>query len=723
MKKALSILVVFAVVFSFITLPVSAAYTDSTYFDGIWEARYTTGSSHIAVVTTETVAEGAPESDPGESQALNGLQIDGHAMRLSAYKNEEIFFRTRVAVVPGRKYRLTGKIRTGRSVNDQTYLLLNSNVWSKNTSDAYRIASLNTVAGAARTWKDVDYTFTVPSDVGTTYTYLCFYTINWGSILLDNLSLKEVMVDGNGDDLVDESGNVCYSEELIRNGSFEEPDTVAGRYSLEGIKGWTSSFWNIPVDGYEAGINLLTKTMGKYVRSGTAYSVPIPEGNSMMKVWQGDKGDEGNFNSNLRQQINLDTSKTYLLTGKVWISSNQTYLQLFNTDFNSGNGKDLMDYFSNNRDRWEDLSVEFTPTSSAVELKFYTSKKERKIYVDDLSVKEIEKNVSGDIVAYGEELLVNGNFEDNVSVPTVAGRYYLEDVAGWGSSFWNLPEDGYEAGIEVLENYAGAPEGSNVLKIWTGRSGTAANFNSNAIQKLDLDKSKRYRLTGKVKFSNNETSIKLLNTDFNVVDGVNKAKSLMTLFDNGSNVWQDLSIDFSPTLNIIELQFSTTYQGRTIYVDNLAVKEILYDEHDTEIGLGTVNHIVNGTFEGESEPVFNILRIFYPSDDGENILETIPQSSLSDMVDEFGVDYLCAQALFTNTKYPSKDVNVFLATYNNGYLEDVILTKADIVRSNEDQEVNIFSRLPDLSEGIYTFRLLVWDSENGALCRDNAIFE
>ena len=230
-------------------------------------------------------------------------------------------------------------------------------------------------------------------------------------------------------------------------------------------------------------------------------------------------------------------------------------------------------------------------------------------------------------------------------------------------------------------------------------------------------------MTGKIKFSNNETSIKLLNTDFNVVDGVNKAKSLMTLFDNGSNVWQDLSIDFTPTMNIIELQFSTTYQGRTIYVDNLALKEILYDENDDEIGLGTINYIVNGTFEGEAEPVFNILRIFYPSDDGENILERIPQSSVASMVDEFGVDYLCAQALFTNTKYQSKNVNVFMATYNNGYLEDVILTNADIVRSNEDQEVNVFSKLPDLSEGIYTFRLLVWDSENGALCRDNSISE
>ena len=681
-------------------------YTETNYFNEVWYANCI-DRSNVTVVTTETVADGAPESDPGESNALDGLEIDGHAVRVSSYTGNDAYFRQQVPVENGKTYRLTGKIRTGRTNDDQTWLLITGSTWSKGSE--YRIASLNAVAGAARDFRDFDYTFT--NNVADNCKYLTFYTQNWGSMLLDNLSLKEVLKDENGDPILDANGAQCYSEELIRNGDFEPTAETSG--SSNAIAGWSAS-WNTPREDCEAGIDLIEDSLGKYVMSGVVYPVSIPQGRGMAKIWQGDAASDSNFNATLLQRLTgMDTTKTYLLTGKIWVNSNQTKLQLLNTDFNSGNAMDIYTYYGNNRHRWEDLSIEFTPTNSNVEVKFQTAKSGRKIYLDNLSIKEIEKE-DGTIVRYGEELLTNGDFEDNFKVPTEAGRYYLDDVEGWGASFWNIPQDGYEAGIDVLENIVGTPEGSRMLKIWTAYNGESStpNYNSNAIQRMSLDTSKTYRLTGKIKFSNNGTAIKLVNTDFNS----GNAKSLVDIYGSeNANTWQNISIDFTPNNKLVELQISANIRGRTVYVDNLSVRELI------DGAPGNKEYIANGGFEGRAVPVFTITRGFYASEDGEEPVETT--SSLTSIIDDFGMEYLCAQAEFVNTKYNAQPVNVFLATYKDEVLEDVISTTAVIENSNEAQTLGLFCKLPDMSSGDYKCKLFIWDTDLIPLCREGVISE
>jgi len=133
------------------------------------------------------------------------------------------------------------------------------------------------------------------------------------------------------------------------------------------------------------------------------------------------------------QNINgLDTTKQYLLTGKVKIGNNNTFVKLSNATLSysqNAQGTQLQNLgFTGGV--WGDLNIEFTPTASTVELSF-KAQANRTMWIDNLSVKQIEKDSAGNIVRTGEELLVNGNFEDTFKTGMKAGQYTLENVAGW----------------------------------------------------------------------------------------------------------------------------------------------------------------------------------------------------------------------------------------------------------------------------------------------------
>jgi len=409
---------------------------------------------------------------------------------------------------------------------------------------------------------------------------------------------------------------------------------------------------------------------------------------------------------------NLDTTKTYLLTGKVKVTSNNTFVKLSNATVSSytqgTQGIKIIDNLKFTGGKWGDLNIEFTPTASTVELSF-KAQANRTMWLDDLSVKAIEKDSEGNIVKYSEELLVNGNFEDSFDTGMKAGKYMLENVAGWDKhSNWNIPDDGKKAGIELLENVIGAPEGNNMLKIWVGAPTNYANLNANAIQQITVGKDKKYRLTGKIKYNSNNTYMYIGNTDFN--DG--KQIILDTHFGGDANrgVWNDLKIDFTANNSSVELRFTAT-GNRNIYLDALSVKEILYNGEGEEIGLGDTEYLVNGNFEGAEvvAPVFEAVKAFYPSEDGEAILDKTPQTSLAGMVGDYGVEYVCAQAEITNTKYTDEIVTVWLAVYDGNKLCDVVSGAAV---AEDCETVNVFYKLPsDLSSDAsnYSLKLFVWN--------------
>lgn len=688
MKKILSILTVLTMVLSFAAVPVSAenyalsnvnGWTKSNW--NIPDADHTAG---IDIVNSEDTAN-TIEIPSGDNMLKIWAGAPTNYPNLNANAVQQV-----TGLTVGDTYVLTGKVRYN---SNATYIYLgntNFNNGAQIQLDAYLGQDKRGV------WNDLSITF-VPSNPTVELRFTAGANRN---IHIDNLSIKKVETDSEG--------VTRYSEELLVNGDFEknviETATADTSKKLTGVDGWSNSQWYV-ANGkkLDAEVVFLTDIIG------------TPEGRGMLKLRAGGAtGDYDGVNARAVQKIDgLDTSKSYILTGKVKASANNTFVKLANATCapysQSAQGIQIIGSLGFANGVWGDLNIEFTPTSSSVELSF-KAQANRTMWLDKLSVKEIEKDSDGNIVKYGEELLVNGNFEDSFKTGMTAGKYTLSDVAGWDVlSNWNIPSDGYEAGIDLLENIAGAPEGNNMLKLWTGKPTGAANLNANAVQQIKLDKEKTYRLTGKVKYNSNDTYIYLGNTTFN--DG--KQMQLKDHFGDGKNgIWNDLSIDFKPSNVSVELRF-TVAANRIIWLDALSVKEVLFNAEGEEIGLGDTEYLINGNFEGAEivVPVFEATKAFYPAD-GEEILDLTAQQNITEMIDTYGVNAICARAAVKNTKYDTKRINVYLAIYEGDVLYDVVMTTSPITKSDEVQNVDVFYTLPsDLTNAVYSCKLFVWDAD------------
>jgi len=686
MKKIFSLFVTLSIILSFAAVPVSATNYPLTAVNG-WENSYWSipDADHTAgidVISSENNTTGV-QIPSGNHM----LKVWAGAPTGYAYLNSNAVPKLPELTV-GATYVLTGKVNYN---SNNSYLYLGNTDFNNGNQ-----VQLDSYFGSNNRdkWNDLSITFK-PTQ---TAIELRFTAAANRIVYIDNLSVKLVETD--------EEGVTRYGEELLVNGDFEKnvitTATENTSVNLTGVNGWHNSQWFV-ANGkkLDASIELLTDVIG------------TPEGRGMLKLRAGGAtSDYDTVNSRAVQDINgLDTTKQYLLTGKVKFNSNNTYMKLSNATIpysQNANGVALsnlgFDYGV-----WEDLNIEFTPTASTVELSF-KAQANRMVWIDNLSVKQIEKDSKGNIVRCGEELLVNGNFEDSFDTGMAAGNYKLENVAGWDMySNWNIPVDGKKAGVELLENIVGAPEGNNMLKLWAGGPTGTGNLNANAIQQVNLSKEKKYRLTGKVKFNSNNTYIHLKNTDFNS----EKQIEMTSYFgQNKVDVWNDLSIDFTPTDAPVELIF-TAAANRKIYIDALSVKEILYNSEGVETGIGKTEYLINGNFEGEEiiVPVFEAIHAFYPSEDGETILDKTPQTSITDIVENYGVEYICAQTTITNSKYEDKNVTVYLAVYNNGRLTDIVPSSSGIIGT---ETVSAFYKIPsDLSDETtnYSMKFFVWTED------------
>ena len=173
------------------------------------------------------------------------------------------------------------------------------------------------------------------------------------------------------------------------------------------------------------------------------------------------------------------------------------------------------------------------------------------------------------------------------------------DVTGWEKSVCSIPS-GKEAGIEYLqEGEDPAPDGGlGMLHLWTGGPTGTANLNANAIQSVsNLDIRKKYRFTADIKFSSNDTLLYIQNAAINGVSGTS-FNFVNNYGQDNRGKWIDLSLDLQPTNPSIEIRF-TAMANREIWIDNVSLKEIIYDEDgETEIGLGD-ELIINGDFEAD----------------------------------------------------------------------------------------------------------------------------
>lgn len=173
------------------------------------------------------------------------------------------------------------------------------------------------------------------------------------------------------------------------------------------------------------------------------------------------------------------------------------------------------------------------------------------------------------------------------------------DITGWEDSFCTIPS-GKEAGVEfVQEGENPAPDGGlGMLYLWCGGPTGTANLNANGVCKVKgLDTEKKYRFTADIKYSNNDTLLLFQNA---TIDGTGATKIDLrgTFGEKNNGAWVKAKYDIVPTNATVQITFQAL-ANRNMRVDNVSLKEILYEEDGiTEAGLGE-ELIVNGDFEAD----------------------------------------------------------------------------------------------------------------------------
>lgn len=185
------------------------------------------------------------------------------------------------------------------------------------------------------------------------------------------------------------------------------------------------------------------------------------------------------------------------------------------------------------------------------------------------------------------------------SILCTTAAYAAIDVTGWEDSFCTIPS-GKEAGVEFVQDGEDkAPDGGlGMLYLWCGGPTGTANLNANAVCKVKgLDTEKKYRFTADIKYSNNDTLLLFQNA---TIDGTEQSKiDLRGTFGVENNgVWIKAKYDIVPTNATVQITFQAL-ANRNMRIDNVSLKEILYEEDGTtEAGLGD-ELIVNGDFEAD----------------------------------------------------------------------------------------------------------------------------
>lgn len=183
-----------------------------------------------------------------------------------------------------------------------------------------------------------------------------------------------------------------------------------------------------------------------------------------------------------------------------------------------------------------------------------------------------------------------------------ATRTDVTYITGWEKSFYTVPSEEYEANVEFLQEGEDPAlnGGKGMLHIWTGKPTGTANLNANAVQNISgLNKTKTYRLTADVKYSSNETKLYFTNAEVKYEESYVTSIDFREFFQPGhEKLWMPLSLDLKPTGENIGLRF-TVMANREMYLDNISLREIIYEEDGITIAGFGDQLVVNGDFEAD----------------------------------------------------------------------------------------------------------------------------
>ena len=184
------------------------------------------------------------------------------------------------------------------------------------------------------------------------------------------------------------------------------------------IPGWLSSFCEIPegVEQGDLGVEIITDP--EFVQSGE----------KALHVFG--KQDLEYYNVQAVQNIAaLEQGKTYRLTGKFWVSRNTWRVRLMF----GGTSLEQLGNIVEELNTWCDVDYTIEYNFSSKDFKIQVAGN-GEVYADNLSLKEVLYDTDGEtVIGYGEELLQNGDFEEDFPQPAEAD--FVNVAARNGANF------------------------------------------------------------------------------------------------------------------------------------------------------------------------------------------------------------------------------------------------------------------------------------------------
>lgn len=203
----------------------------------------------------------------------------------------------------------------------------------------------------------------------------------------------------------------------------------AANNSVE-ISGWGQSFWQSP-----DGVSIDTKKTGIKITTNPEY---VAEGLASLHIFIDEQMD--NLNIQAAQSIpELEAGKTYIVTGKFNVPSNSWRYRLMFGNETLVNIGDIVDSFG----EWSDAEYIFKYDKSSTEFRIQSCGT-GDLYADDISIREVIYEEDGTTVSgYGEELLTNGDFEDDLDLtpPAEISGVEVENQDKSARIKWQNPQD------------------------------------------------------------------------------------------------------------------------------------------------------------------------------------------------------------------------------------------------------------------------------------------
>lgn len=237
------------------------------------------------------------------------------------------------------------------------------------------------------------------------------------------------------------------------------------------ISGWSGSYCQVPNDNIDSHKNGIKVTTDRNV---------VEEGNGALRIFIEQQMDGLNYQA-VQNVPALETGKKYVLTGRFSVPVNNSRFRIRFGSENLVNIGEVVDKLG----EWADFEYEFEFNFSN---KNFTIQAwgTGDLYADNVSLREILYEEDGETVSgYGDELLVNGNFEDDLDLtpPSDITDVSVSNLDSGAVIKWINPQD---EDFEMVYVYSDAEGVETFVGSVTGSEYTISGLTNNETYNLIL---------------------------------------------------------------------------------------------------------------------------------------------------------------------------------------------------------------------------------------------